>query len=151
MVEELYTQLKSQLAGYCRALTHDRAEAEDLVQETYLRAMLHLEDLRELSGGQRRAWLYKTAHNLFVDRIRKAAREKKEDSLEQVPFEPDLTGPAAAQLMSCLSPRDRAVFSLRHFAGYNASEIGEMLNMPPSTVRARLAAARRQLMKELEE
>ena len=75
MAEELYTDFYDQLLGWCTARVRSPAAAEDLVQETFLRAMDHLEDLEPLNRAQRRAWLYRTAKNLAVDRVRRQARE----------------------------------------------------------------------------
>ena len=123
------------------------AAAEDLVQETYIRAMTHLEDLEASSRSQRRAWLYKTARNLYIDQVRRLSRETcvEEEQLSLASFEEDLTQTAVRQLVNRLPESERALFSLRYFAGYNATELGDMFGLSPSTVRARLAAARRRL------
>ena len=47
MVEELYTVFYEELLRYCASLSGQRSTAEDLVQETYIRAMTHLEDLED--------------------------------------------------------------------------------------------------------
>ena len=52
-------------------------------------------------------------------------------------------------LMSTLTPSDRMLFKLRHTEGYNASELGEMLKLPPGTVRTRLLKIRTKLKDEL--
>ena len=75
MVEELYAAFYDELLRYCASIARQQAAAEDLVQETYLRALGHLDSLEDLSRSQRRAWLYKTARNLYIDRVRKASRE----------------------------------------------------------------------------
>jgi len=74
MAEELYTDFYDQLLGWCTARVRSPAAAEDLVQETFLRAMDRLEDLEPLNRAQRRAWLYRTAKNLAVDRGRRQDR-----------------------------------------------------------------------------
>lgn len=147
MVEELYADFYDQLLGWCTAQIHSRDTAEDLVQETFLRAMGHLDDLEPLSRAQRRAWLYRTAKNLNVDRVRRRARETpaEEEQLALAAFEEDLSAVAVAQLVDRLPETERALFSLRAFAGYNASELGDLFDLPPSTVRSRLASARRKL------
>ena len=147
MVEELYTAFYEELLRYCVSMTGERSTAEDVVQDAYSRAMAHLEDLEVLSRGQRRAWLYKTARNLYIDQIRRRARETcvEEEQLALASFEEDMTRAAVQQLVSRLPESERALFSLRYFAGYNATELGDMFNLPPSTVRARLASARRKL------
>ena len=147
MVEELYTVLYDPLLRYCGALAQDRATAEDLLQETWVRALTHLEDLQELSLGQQRAWLYKTARNLYIDRVRKLGREVcvEQEDLDRDMREDDLSALAVRQLVDRLPQEERALFSLRYFAGYNATELGDMFDLSPSTVRSRLASARRRL------
>ena len=147
MVEELYTDFYDQLLGWCTARIRSPAAAEDLVQETYIRAMTHLEDLEASSRSQRRSWLYKTARNLYIDQVRRLSRETcvEEEQLSLASFEEDLTQTAVRQLVNRLPESERALFSLRYFAGYNATELGDMFGLSPSTVRARLAAARRRL------
>ena len=139
MIEELYTVFREELLRYCQTMAQDHAAAEDLVQETYMRAMTHLEDLEDLNRGQRRSWLYKTARNLYIDRTRKLSREtpEAEETMPQAAFEEDF-GEIAVQQM---------VGRLRYFQGYNASELGEVFQLPASTVRARLASARRKLLR----
>ncbi len=147
MVEELYTVFYDELLRYCASIARQQAAAEDLVQETYIRAMTHLEDLEASSRSQRRSWLYKTARNLYIDQVRRLSRETcvEEEQLSLASFEEDLTQTAVRQLVNRLPESERALFSLRYFAGYNATELGDMFGLSPSTVRARLAAARRRL------
>ena len=73
MVEELYTTFRKDLLRYCTAMT--QAGAEDLVQETFLRAMAHLDELEDMGRSRQRSWLYKTARNLYIDQMRKQSRE----------------------------------------------------------------------------
>ena len=91
MIEALYTQFHTYLLARCTALCRDSAEAEDLVQETFLRALTHIGDIQDLSREQCRAWLYKTAQRLYIDYIRKAAREAAADpaDLESAAFQED--------------------------------------------------------------
>ena len=112
-----------------------------------MRALTHLEDLQELSLGQQRAWLYKTARNLYIDRVRKLGREVcvEQEDLDRDMREDDLSALAVRQLVDRLPEEERALFSLRYFAGYNATELGDMFDLSPSTVRSRLASARRRL------
>lgn len=148
MVEELYTTFYDELLHYCKALARQQAAAEDLVQETYLRALGHLDSLEDLSRPQRRAWLYRTAKNLYIDRVRKQSRETavEQEQLELNTFEEDFGAVAVGQLVGRLPESERAIFSLRYFEGYNATELGDLFDLPPSTVRARLASARKKLL-----
>lgn len=57
----------------------------------------------------------------------------------------------AASLLALLTPEERRLFTLRYTVGYNASEIGQLLSLPPGTVRSRLAQIRHRLKTELTE
>lgn len=89
LIESLYTDFYDELLARCVAMCHDRGTAEDLVQETFLRALTHVEDVQDLSRGQCRAWLHKTAQRLYIDRVRKLARETAADQedLERTVFQ----------------------------------------------------------------
>lgn len=144
-VQDLYAKHYKELTAYCRTMT--RSAAEDLVQETFLRAFSHWEDVADLSATQARAWLYKTARNLFIDQARKLAREtpEEEEILALASFEEDLSQAAVAQLIARLPDAERSLFVMRYFEGYNARELGELFALPPATVRSRLASAKRRL------
>lgn len=151
MWDELYSACQTELTHYCYGLCRSEAAAQDLAQDTFLRALQNEAAFAALSPRQQRAWLYKTAHNLFCDKARRAGREERFlDGLRRL-GEEDETGTAAfgsveVNLLLCrLSPQDRALFYLRYAEGYNATELGEMFHQPPSTIRARLAKARQQL------
>lgn len=152
-IEELYGRSYKEILTYCAAMTKDSAAAEDLVQETYMRAMTHWEDLEDLSRGQRRSWLYKTARNLFIDQARKRSRETpaEEEQLALASFQEDLSQAAVGQLIARLPEGERALFTMRYFEGYNSKELGELFGLPPATVRSRLASAKRRLRDWIEE
>ena len=152
-IQDLYTKFYKELLTYCRAMTKNQSAAEDLVQETFLKVFTHWGDVEDLSANQRRAWLYKTARNLFIDQIRRQSRETPvaEETLALASFEEDLSRAAVAQLIARLPETERALFTLRYFEGYNARELGELFDLPPATVRSRLAAAKRRLKIWLEE
>ena len=152
-IQDLYTNFYRELLTYCKAMTKSRASAEDLVQETWLRAFTHWEDVGNLSSGQCRAWLYKTARNLFIDQARKQSRETPadEEQLALASFQEDLSQAAVAQLIGRLPEGEKALFTMRYFEGYNARELGEIFALPPATVRSRLASAKRRLREWIEE
>lgn len=152
-IEELYGKFYKDILAYCSAMTKDSAAAEDLVQETYMRAMTHWGDLEDLSRGQRRAWLYRTARNLFIDQVRKQSRETpaEEEQLALAAFQEDLSRAAVGQLIARLPDSEKALFTMRYFEGYNSKELGELFDLPPATVRSRLASAKRRLREWIEE
>lgn len=75
MLEELFCAHRAELTAYCRGLCRSDAAAQDMVQEVFLRAWQNIGTLQDLGPSQRRAWLYRTARNLFVDAVRRTARE----------------------------------------------------------------------------
>ena len=152
-IEDLYGKFHRDLLTYCTAMTKSRSSAEDLVQETYLRAFTHWDDVEDLSTSQCRAWLYKTARNLFIDQTRKQSRETpaEEEQLALASFEEDLSQAAVAQLIARLPDTERSIFCLRYFEGYNSKELGELFALPPATIRSRLASAKRRLREWIEE
>lgn len=153
MDEEFYAELYPQFFSYCLSLTQSYPTAEDLAQETFVRALTHPEDLTGSSRGQCRSWLYKTARNLWIDRLRRSARETvvEPGQLLFESFEEDLTSVAVRQLVLRLPPEEQPLFRMRYFEGYNATELGELFGLPPATVRARLSSARSRLRKWLQE
>lgn len=143
MLESLYRTHRPWLVQWCTAMTGNPASAEDLVQDTFLRALEHLEDLEDLSQEQIRAWLRRTAKNRFIDLVRRAQREPAPDL--EVLHQDDHTWPLVTALCAQLPPEEQALFTLRYFEGYNATELGDLFDLSPSTVRAKLASARRKL------
>ena len=132
MVEEMYQLYYWELLRYMRRNTSSDAEAEDIVQETFLRALQHEDQIDTMERASCRAWLYRTAKNVQIDRIRhvQAEPEPEETAEPEEPAEKEGV---------------QKLFWLRYFEGYNASELGRMFKMKPSTVRAKLLGARKTL------
>lgn len=152
-LEELYQETQDALLRYCVSLAHDESAAEDLAQETFLRAWTHLDELEDLAPAQRRAWLRRTARNLWIDNLRKHSRETfpGDEALEMASFEEDFTRGEVWHLLNCLPPEEGPLFRMRYFEGWNAAELGEIFDLPPGTVRSRLSSARKRLRKLLNE
>ena len=151
-MNELYAQHFDELVRFCTMLCRDAERSLDLVQETFLRALEHEEQLAPLLPEQRRAWLYRTARNLFLDEAKRNTRFLR---LQQLLYEgesedePGFAQAETALLLLRLPPEDRTLFRLRYLEGYSAAELGELFGMPPATVRTRLARARQLLQREL--
>ena len=75
MWEDIYEQHHKELLRHCTRLCKDGELAQDLVQETFLRALQTGEDFEDLGPSQQRAWLYRTMKNLLYDRYRRAQVE----------------------------------------------------------------------------
>lgn len=147
MIEKLYTVYFSEMVSYTAAMTKNRSEAEDIVQETFLRAMANLNVLSSLSDAQCRSWLYKTAKNIFIDRVRKNSRISLEESFPDLSeeYSDDLSILAVAELLKVLPEDESLLFRLRYFCGYNSSELASLYSIPPGTVRSKLSSARKKL------
>lgn len=148
MWELLYETFWDRLEHFCFNLCRDEARAEDLTQEVFLRALQNRSLINSFTERQCKAWLFTTARNLYCDQLRRTAKEEQLLSTffpEEDSAEPDsaLDTVEAASLL--------ALLTLRYTAGYNASEIGQLLSLPPGTVRSRLAQIRHRLKTELTE
>ena len=144
MLEELFCAHRAELTAYCRGLCRSDAAAQDMVQEVFLRAWQNIGTLQDLGPSQRRAWLYRTARNLFVDAMRRTAREAAAlPELEPEPEtpDPDFAEAEARRLLELLTPAEQELFRKRYLEGYTAAELGKMYGLPPATVRTRLDAS----------
>lgn len=162
MWETLYEEFWDKLEHFCVRLCRDENRAEDLTQEVFLKALQNWKLLNALDRRQCKAWLFTVARNLYCDQIRRQAKERQ--LLERMLPEEgeggealDETSDAAlgevevVSLLEHLAPQDRALFTLRYEEGYNATELGELFDLPPGTVRTRLRKIRCMLQEELQE
>lgn len=152
MWEELYEDHYKELVAYGIHAVGNKELVEDLVQETFVKALMNTEVIEDLSPGKRRAWLYRTFKNLFVDRYRRAVLESEYEQNRQPAYIEDhgIQEIENAMLLQSIKPQDRAIFQLRYFDGYSAEEISQMLNLPPGTVRSKLSRCRKYLKQNLE-
>ncbi len=152
MTQDLYERHFEELRRYCLQLCRSGEAALDLVQETFLKAMEREEAMDGYTPEQQRAWLYKTARNLFLDGVRRSALLQRKQSLLLDGEEQAEDGYARAEtelLLLRLPPEDRTLFRLRYLEGYSAVELSELFDMPSATIRTRLLRARQLLKKEM--
>lgn len=151
-------QKRGAVMRYVRYLVRDAAEAEDLTQETLLRAHVQRSRLRDAAALE--SWLYQIANHISIDRLRQRARtvEREIDApVEEVPLA-DRTRPSPftivqqAEMSECvqryvasLSDPYKAVLLLHDADGLTAEEIARLLHLPLTTVKMRLHRARRKL------
>ena len=127
-------------------------EAEDLTQETFLRAWNHFWQVAAFELPAQRAWLRRVLHNLANDawqRNRSLITEEEQavapaESVENMALRLDV-----ARALSRLEEKDREIAVLRYFLQMNSREIGELLQIPESTIRRRLMDCRKQLAEQL--
>lgn len=152
MWEELYEDHYKELVAYGSRMSGSKELAEDLVQETFVKALMNTEVVEDLSPSKRRAWLFRTFKNLFFDRYRRVILENEYEQSWQPEYLEDqgIQEIENAMLLQSLKPEDRAIFQLRFFDGYSAEEISEMMNLPPGTIRSKLSRCRKFLKQNLE-
>ena len=150
MVEKLYEQFYQELVNWCRNMTGNQHTAEELVQEAFLRAMLHEDLLISMQMQQCRSWLYRTIKNLYVDRIRHNSKEAiVEEFPQQQVISEDMENVEWEDLLAALPDMEGVIFAMRYLEGYNSGQIGKILNLPPGTVRSKLSSARQHLKEAL--
>jgi RNA polymerase sigma-70 factor (ECF subfamily) len=139
------------LRRYARALTRDAETADDLVQDTLLRA-LRSEHL--FHGGDLRSWLYTILTNLNRNRLRSLSRRPIVTSYEDDDA-PDATVPDAGRrdierALAALGEEQRTVLLLVVLEGLSYREVAEVEGIPVGTVMSRLARARAQIRASLD-
>lgn len=168
---ELMAAHSPRLLSLAWRLTGNREDAEDIVQEAFLR--LHRSLGRFRGDSSVATWLYRTTTRLAIDQMRRRKlRDKifffRRDSEEPDPVEiaADSDATPAERLLASetrrllkrtlqgLSPRQQAVFKLRHYEGLPLREIALLLELEEGTVKAHLhraVAFLRQAVKKAEE
>ncbi|OPG15474.1 RNA polymerase sigma factor [Ferroacidibacillus organovorans] len=154
-MEDLYQVHKASLARFARGLTRSERDAEDLVQDTFERAMAHIVQLSTMFETNQRAWLYTVAKNLWRDRQRRQQLESRwlESEKHQMSGSVDttfrMTHIAARlecqDLLNRLPANLRDIIILRYWQGLSSREMAKRLKIPDATVRARLRAAIKRL------
>ena len=146
MIEELYEKYHQELVKWCQGMTGSFQTAEELVQEAFLRAMYFEEVITTREESQRRSWLYRTVKNMYIDRIRHLSHETIAEILPEKQKEPEEMKEAEwKDLLDSLPDIEGMLFSMRYLEGYNSRQIGEILSLPPGTVRSKLSSARKHL------
>lgn len=148
-------------------LTRNRADAEDLVQDTFVKAFRFSD--RYTPGTNVKAWLYTILHNTWRNRLRDAARDTVEIDSERV--DEAASGPGASAafdtperiLMRDTLDRDlqaaldslpvvfREAVWMRDVEEFSYAEISQMLDVPVGTVMSRISRGRRMLFEKLNE
>jgi RNA polymerase sigma-70 factor, ECF subfamily len=158
LMQQLHDEHAAALWGYCVRLTgQDRARAEDVVQETLLRAWRHFSVLDEAEGSVR-AWLFTVARNIVIDEWR-TKRSRSEVSYADVPEPPGgvdetderLLSWVVAEAVTRLSDEHRAVLLECYYRGMSVADAARLLGIPEGTVKSRTHYALRALRLALEE
>ena len=158
LLRAMFAEHGDALYAHALRLTNgDRQRAEDLVQETLLRAWRHPEAL-DPNRGSVRAWLFTTARNLAIDSWRRRSVRVGEVVTDVLPEaltddETDRTVEAwlIAEALSRLSTVHREVLVECFYQGRSVAEASARLGVPPGTIKPRTHYALRSLRLVLEE
>jgi len=153
----LYEEYYDKIARYVYTRIGDRTEAEDLAGEVFLKALQSLKSYKE-RGIPMQAWLFRIAHNLVVDHLRKATRLKTV-TIDTVPVKADVDPVTAVEknielerltrAMEQLTREQREVLGLRFFGGLTSKEAGSILHKSDGAIREMQRAAIEKLRKLL--
>jgi RNA polymerase sigma-70 factor (ECF subfamily) len=157
-LRELYDAHAGALLAYSMRLTNgDRGRAEDVVQETMLRAWRHREALDEARGPVR-PWLFTVAHHVAIDahRARSARPTEVGDAvLATVPAADEIDARLdrllIADAMAALSAEHQAVLVETYYLGHSVADAAVALGVPSGTVKSRTFYALRALKLALAE
>jgi RNA polymerase sigma-70 factor (ECF subfamily) len=153
LVRAVFQEHGRALLAYATRLVGDRQAAEDIVQETLVRAWRN-PDVLVNGKGSVRGWLLRVARNLAVDWARARAARPKETEVPEVPVdtaamadhaEPVVDSLVVLDALNELSEEHRAVLVEIYFKGSSVAEAAAALRIPPGTVRSRCYYALRSL------
>src|ERR1043166_7808377 len=142
------------LRRYARALTRDANRADDLVQDTLLRALTKQD--RWEPGSNLRAWLFTLMHNQYVNNVRRANREAGTIDIDDVSSSlVATTDPTASRqlyelerALGQLAAEQREVILLVGLEGFSYEDAAKILAVPVGTVRSRLSRGRESLRRQ---
>lgn len=157
LLRQLYIKYQKEIYLYLFSLCRNRDIAEDLMQETFLKALLSLKD----EHTNMRAWLYTVARNLYFNYRN---RERKNVPLEEIGD--TLCDAAGANLLSQLladerlrllyqalqhiGEQKREILTLQYYGGLSQKEIAVLLKISPENVRVLAHRGKRELKKYME-
>lgn len=146
--EALYTACFHKLYRFALSLTHSGSEAEEVVQETFFRAMIHAEKLPDDANID--AWLFRIARNVHISRLRKRRHEADEGALDAVPSGEDVEALLTSQdqahrilvSLHTLAEPYKEVFTLRALGDVPYRQIAALFGKGESWARVTYHRAR---------
>jgi RNA polymerase sigma-70 factor (ECF subfamily) len=148
-LSSLYEEYYDKIARYAYSRIRNRAEAEDIAGDVFLKALDSLKSYKE-RGVPMQAWLFRIAHNLVIDYFRKK-QKRKVVPIDDVEIEGGINPAIIAErnidfkrvtkAMEQLTQEQREVLGLRFFGGLSSREAGQVLNKSDGAVREMQRAA----------
>ena len=155
-LRQLYRKFQNEIYLYLYSLCHNRELAQDLMQETFLKAILSLPN----DHTNVRAWLYLVARNLYFNYHSKEKRVMPLEELEAsvsdgaIPLLDYLIKDEQKQLLyralAQLPQRQREILVLHYFSGLSFKEIAAILKQTPENIRVQAYRGKKELRKYME-
>ena len=159
--DEALIALQSDLLGFAYKLTADKHDAEDLLQETMLKALDNKDKFDPETNFK--GWMYTIMRNIFINNYRKVVRDQtfvdKTDNLYHLNLPQDAGFESTERtydlkemhrVVNALPKEYRVPFAM-HVSGFKYREIAEKLNLPLGTVKSRIFFTRQKLQEELKD
>ena len=158
---QLYRKFSSIMLGVCLRYSQSREEAEDILQEGFLKVFQNIASFRK--EGSLEGWIKRIMINHALNRFRKNRKLPFYEDIEEINEteiidtneEPAISEPFLAEILlsmiQSLPQGYRVVFNMYVFEDFSHKEIGETLNISENTSKTQLMKARRLLRKKLEE
>lgn len=136
--------------------TKNREDAEDILQETFIKAYHALDKFHWEENPSFSSWLYRIGINTSIDLIRKKKKMKQanidSDDIERISVDEKISGPEASlqiqavrerldSALAKLTARQRMIFILRHYQQLSTQEIAEYMNCSQGSVKKQLFRA----------
>jgi len=139
---------QGQIRAFLRRLTRNTALADDLAQDTFLRAFQNMGQVKD--DTKTKSWLFQIAYRIFLDHVRKHKRRQNlaEDNMpvdDETADVPTGMKMDIEQAMNSLTPEQRAAVILCLSYGFSHSEAAKALNQPLGTVKSHVARGKDQL------
>lgn len=156
LLKELYNKYYRELYLYIYSFCKNREATEDLVQETFLKAILSLSD----SHANMRAWLYMVARNLYLNLAKKEKHMADIDELTDIPSEEqslpnriieDERRRLCYESLQKVSGIKKEVLILQYYGGLSQKEIATTLHITPENVRVLSHRGKQELKRIMEE
>lgn len=148
-LERLVHAYTPALLRYCTGILGSETEAQDAVQQTFIKAWLHRRTLRA-DGNNLRAWLYRIAYRTALDMLRAASRAASHPTPQPLAQDPGISEELRAAL-NTLSPLDRALVLERVLDGMDYAALAHIHGYPAPYLRTRYSRAKAKLAAILKE
>lgn len=157
LLNKVYKKYAKELYLYIYSMCKNKALAEDLMQETFVKAIMSLND----THTNVRAWLYMVARNLYFNEYNKQKNivDISDDEVAQIQTDDEILNRIISsernrllyKMMKKLDDKKREVLTLQYFAELSQKEISNILKITPENVRVLSYRAKKELKKLMEE